>query len=46
MSWNAARRLRRWGYHHVVWYGPGTDGWTEESLPLYQVQPAEESGFQ
>jgi hypothetical protein len=32
MSWNAVRRLRRWGYHHVAWYGPGTDGWTEDQL--------------
>lgn len=46
MSWNAARRLRRWGYRHVAWYADGTDGWSERNLPLISARPTEETGFE
>lgn len=40
MSWNAAQRLREYGYAAVYWYKLGTDGWREASLPLQSVEPA------
>ena len=40
MSWNAARRAVAWGYANVAWYPDGTDGWSEEDLPLEDAQPA------
>jgi PQQ-dependent catabolism-associated CXXCW motif protein len=40
MSWNAAKRILAMGYVNVAWYPEGTDGWTEELLPLNDAQPA------
>ncbi len=28
-SWNAAKRAVGWGYHAVVWYPQGIEGWAE-----------------
>ncbi len=39
MSWNAAKRALSWHYAHVVWYPEGTDGWSNEGLPLAEAQP-------
>src|SRR6516164_8672454 len=39
MSWNAAKRIRSMGYANVAWYPDGTDGWTDEQLPVAQAQP-------
>jgi PQQ-dependent catabolism-associated CXXCW motif protein len=39
MSWNAAKRTLSMGYTNVAWYPDGTDGWTEELLPLADAQP-------
>jgi PQQ-dependent catabolism-associated CXXCW motif protein len=40
MSWNAAKRALALGYTNVAWYPDGTDGWSEEDLPLEDAQPA------
>jgi PQQ-dependent catabolism-associated CXXCW motif protein len=40
MSWNAAKRTLSLGYTNVAWYPDGTDGWSEEDLPLEDAQPA------
>lgn len=39
MSWNAARRLHRWGMGRIVWYADGTDGWAEAGRPLAPATP-------
>lgn len=39
MSWNAARRLKAWGYSNVWWLAEGTDGWQELGLPLIPATP-------
>lgn len=39
MSWNAARRLREWGYVNVLWFATGADGWREAGLPLVPATP-------
>jgi len=39
MSWNAARRAAMWGYTRVFWYAEGTDGWSENDLPLAPATP-------
>jgi PQQ-dependent catabolism-associated CXXCW motif protein len=40
MSWNAARRILSMGYTNVAWYPDGTDGWTDNLLPVTEAQPA------
>jgi PQQ-dependent catabolism-associated CXXCW motif protein len=40
MSWNAAKRVLSIGYADVAWYPDGTDGWSDERLPLAEAQPA------
>lgn len=42
MGWNAAMRLRDWGYSNVWWMAEGTDGWRGLGLPLVDVRPAAE----
>ena len=44
MSWNAARRILSMGYTNVAWYPDGTDGWTDNLLPLTEAQPAPAAG--
>ena len=44
MSWNAAKRILSMGYVNVPWYPEGTDGWTDELLPLTKAQPAPAAG--
>lgn len=39
MSWNAAKRLRSWGYRNVHWFAEGADGWTDINRPLVVLQP-------
>ena len=39
MSWNAAKRALAMGYHNVVWFPAGSDGWEEAGLPLAQAEP-------
>ncbi|WP_126718429.1 hypothetical protein [Sphingomonas ginkgonis] len=39
MSWNAAKRLRAWGFGDVRWYPAGSDGWAEMGRPLVAVRP-------
>ena len=39
MSWNAAKRALEVGYHNVLWFKDGTDGWQELGYPLVQVYP-------
>jgi len=39
MSWNAAKRVRSYGYSNVAWYPDGTDGWERANLPLAESQP-------
>ena len=39
MSWNAAKRVRSYGYSNVAWYPDGTDGWERANLPLVESQP-------
>jgi len=39
MSWNAAKRILAMGHVNVAWYPDGTDGWTEELLPVTEAQP-------
>jgi PQQ-dependent catabolism-associated CXXCW motif protein len=39
MSWNAARRLKAFGYAHIWWLAEGTDGWQDLDLPLVRVAP-------
>ncbi|MBO0751328.1 MAG: PQQ-dependent catabolism-associated CXXCW motif protein [Bradyrhizobiaceae bacterium] len=39
MSWNAAKRLLAMGYVNVAWYPDGTDGWSDDLLPLAEAQP-------
>lgn len=40
MSWNAALRLRRSGYHHVYWFGEGIDGWRDAGRRLVDMRPS------
>jgi len=40
MSWNAAKRALALGYVNVAWYPDGTDGWSEEDLPLEDTNVA------
>ena len=44
MSWNAAKRILSMGFANVAWYPDGTDGWTEELLPLADAQPEPMAG--
>jgi PQQ-dependent catabolism-associated CXXCW motif protein len=44
MSWNAAKRILSMGYANVAWYPAGTDGWTDEQLPVVQAQPEPGAG--
>ena len=39
MSWNAARRLRGWGYRNVHWFEEGSDGWRDLGRPLTRAVP-------
>ena len=39
MSWNAAKRALSLGYKRVGWYPDGTDGWTEQALPVASIEP-------
>jgi PQQ-dependent catabolism-associated CXXCW motif protein len=39
MSWNAALRLHRAGYAHVLWFAEGADGWRDIGRPLIPVTP-------
>jgi PQQ-dependent catabolism-associated CXXCW motif protein len=39
MSWNAAKRVRSYGYPNVAWYPEGTDGWERANLPMAESQP-------
>jgi PQQ-dependent catabolism-associated CXXCW motif protein len=39
MSWNAAKRIRTYGYANVAWYPEGTDGWERAGLDLVETQP-------
>ena len=39
MSWNAAKRIRTYGYSNVAWYPEGTDGWERAGLNLAVSQP-------
>ncbi len=39
MSWNASKRAAEWGYHSVLWYRKGVDGWKEAELPLEERFP-------
>jgi PQQ-dependent catabolism-associated CXXCW motif protein len=39
MSWNAAKRIRSYGYSNVAWYPEGTDGWERAGLALTKSQP-------
>ena len=39
MSWNAAKRVLSMGYANVAWYPDGTDGWTDNLLPVAEAQP-------
>ena len=39
MSWNAAKRIRTYGYANVAWYPEGTDGWERAGLELVEAQP-------
>jgi PQQ-dependent catabolism-associated CXXCW motif protein len=44
MSWNAAKRIRSYGYSNVAWYPDGTDGWERADLPLAESQPESRAG--
>jgi PQQ-dependent catabolism-associated CXXCW motif protein len=39
MSWNAAKRAVQLGYHHVVWYPDGVEGWQKSGHPLAPNTP-------
>lgn len=39
MSWNAALRLHRAGYTHVLWFAEGADGWRDLGHKLAPVLP-------
>ncbi len=34
MSWNAAKRAVQLGYHNVIWYPDGVEGWQNAGQPL------------
>jgi PQQ-dependent catabolism-associated CXXCW motif protein len=44
MSWNAAKRALSMGYVNVAWYPDGTDGWTDDLLPVAEAQPEPVTG--
>jgi len=44
MSWNAAKRILSMGYANVAWYPDGTDGWTDQRLPVTEAQPEPAAG--
>jgi PQQ-dependent catabolism-associated CXXCW motif protein len=44
MSWNAAKRILSMGYANVAWYPDGTDGWTDNLLPVVEAQPSAPEG--
>jgi PQQ-dependent catabolism-associated CXXCW motif protein len=44
MSWNAAKRIRSYGYSNVAWYPDGTDGWERADLPLAESEPESRAG--
>ena len=39
MSWNAAKRALEFGYHNVIWYPEGTDGWKAIEAELAPSTP-------
>ncbi len=39
MSWNAALRLHRMGYHDVRWFAEGLDGWRDIGAPTVAATP-------
>ena len=39
MSWNAAKRAASFGYHGVIWYPDGIEGWQSAGLPLAEATP-------
>jgi PQQ-dependent catabolism-associated CXXCW motif protein len=39
MSWNAAKRIRTYGYSNVAWYPEGTDGWERAGQELTEAHP-------
>lgn len=39
MSWNAALRLHRAGFHQVRWFSEGADGWRDLGRPLVNATP-------
>src|SRR5262245_60995419 len=39
MFWNAAKRVRSYGYSNVAWYPEGTEGWERANLPVAEAQP-------
>ncbi|MBX2813782.1 MAG: hypothetical protein KTR25_18335 [Myxococcales bacterium] len=38
-SWNAAKRIRSYGYTSVYWYRSGVEKWREAQLPLRMIRP-------
>jgi PQQ-dependent catabolism-associated CXXCW motif protein len=44
MSWNAAKRALKLGYHKVYWYPAGTDGWTRIGGDLESAEPLADDG--
>jgi PQQ-dependent catabolism-associated CXXCW motif protein len=39
LSWNAIKRAHKLGYSNLFWYPDGTDGWSEQQLPLVESTP-------
>lgn len=39
MSWNAAKRVKTYGYSNVAWYPDGTEGWERANLPVAEARP-------
>lgn len=33
-SWNAAKRAMSFGYHNILWYRDGVEGWQDSGRPL------------
>jgi len=44
MSWNAAKRVRSYGYLNVAWYPDGSEGWERANLPVAESQPVPRTG--
>jgi len=40
LSWNAAKRAIRYGYHNVYWFPDGVEGWRATGQPTATVEPA------